>query len=89
MKFYRDILGFKTNFIFARSLEDANLLVASNKGFLPIEKTLSEEEVSGGIKAIPLYYKNKQMKRKYYAFWKKENNNQVIEEFANILSKEF
>lgn len=89
MKFYRDILGFKTNFIFARNLEDANLLVASNKGFLPIEKTLIEEEINRGLKIIPLYYKKNQMSRKYYAFWKKENNNEVIEEFANILSKEF
>ena len=89
MKFYRDILGFKTNFIFARNLEDANLLVASNKGFLPIEKTLSDDEEHKGLKIIPLYYKENQMSRKYYVFWKKENNNQVIEEFANILSKEF
>ena len=89
MKFYRDILRFKTNFIFARNLEDANLLVASNKGFLPIEKALSEEEKNNGLKTIPLYDKKKQMSRKYYAFWKKENNNQVVEEFVHILSKEF
>ena len=89
MKFYRDILGFKTNFIFARTLEDANLLVASNKGFLPIEKRLSEEEGKRGLKIVPLYNKNEQMNRKYYVFWKKENSNQVIEEFVNILSKEF
>ena len=29
------------------------------------------------------------MNRKYYAFWKKDNNNEVIEEFVDILSKEF
>ena len=88
MKFYRDILGFKTDFIFARNLEEANLLVASNKGFLPIEKTLKEEK-NNGLKIIPLYNKNAQMNRNYYAFWKKSNDNQFIEEFANILSKEF
>lgn len=87
-KFYRDILGFKTDFIFAKNLEEANLLVASNKGFLPIEKTLKEEE-NNGLKIIPLYNKNTQMNRNYYAFWKKLNDNQFIEEFANILSKEF
>ena len=47
MNFYRDILGFKTNFIFARNLEDANLLVASNKGFLPIKK-IDDEKINSG-----------------------------------------
>lgn len=34
--FYHNILGFKENFIFADNLEEANLLVACNKGILPI-----------------------------------------------------
>lgn len=41
------------------------------------------------MKYIPLNYKSSQMSRKYYAFWKKENANQVIEEFAKILEKAF
>ncbi len=89
MKFYRDILGFNTNFVFARNLEEANLLVASNKGILPIEKNSNEEGINSGLKIIPLYCGKNQMNRKYYAFWKKKNNSEVIEEFANILSKEF
>ena len=41
------------------------------------------------IKTIPLYYKQNRMSRKYYVFWKKENQNPVISDFANILKEMF
>lgn len=87
--FYHNILGFKENFIFAENLEEANLLVACNKGILPIESMIKQEDCDGTIKTIPLYYKQNQMSRKYYAFWKKENRNPVIGDFANILKEMF
>ena len=87
--FYHNILGFKENFIFAENLEEANLLVACNKGILPIESKIKQVESDGTIKTIPLYYKQNQMSRKYYAFWKKENQNPVITDFANILKEMF
>lgn len=87
--FYHNILGFKENFVFAESLEEADLLVACNKGVLPIESRLTQTESDGTIKIIPLYYKQSQMSRKYYAFWKKENQNPVISDFANILKEMF
>ncbi len=87
--FYHNILGFKENFVFAENLEEANLLVACNKGILPIESRLTQAKNDGTIKSIPLYYKQNQMSRKYYAFWKKENQNPVIGDFANILKEMF
>ena len=87
--FYHNILGFKENFIFAENLEEANLLVACNKGILPIESKIRQVESDGTIKTIPLYYKQNQMSRKYYVFWKKENQNPVISDFANILKEMF
>lgn len=87
--FYHNILGFKENFIFAENLEEASLLVACNKGILPIESTEKQAQNDGTIKTILLYYKQNQMSRKYYAFWKKENKNPVISDFANILKEMF
>lgn len=87
--FYHNILGFKANFIFAENFEEANLLVACNKGILPIESIIKQAESDGTIKTIPLHYKQNQMSRKYYAFWKKENQNPVIKDFANILKEMF
>mgnify|MGYP000862675789 CR=1 FL=1 len=40
--FYHNILGFKENFVFVENLEEANLLVACNKGILPIENRLTQ-----------------------------------------------
>lgn len=89
IKFYHDILGFKSNFIFAENIEEANLLVASNKGFLPIESSKRQIKSESSMIYIPLYFKESQLSRKYYAFWKKDNNNEIIESFANILNKMF
>lgn len=86
-KYYRDILGFKNNFIFANNLEEANLLVSSNKGFLPIECNKNVKQTDRNFKLIPLYYKRSQLSRNHYAFWKKDNNNPIIEKFAEILKK--
>ncbi len=87
--FYHNILGFNENFVFAENLEEANLLVACNKGILPVESKFKQQESDDTIKTIPLYNKENQMNRKYYAFWKKENQNPVINDFANILKEKF
>lgn len=87
--FYHNILGFNENFVFAENLEEANLLVASNKGILPVESKFKQQESDDTIKTIPLLNKENQMNRKYYAFWKKENQNPVINDFANILKEKF
>ena len=65
------------------------LLVACNKGIFPIESMLKQVKSDGTIKTIPLYYKQNQISRKYYAFWKKENESPVISNFANILKEMF
>ena len=88
-KYYHDILGFNNNFIFAENMEEANLLVASNKGVLPIESNKKKIRNENLMVYIPLYRKEKQISRKYYAFWKKDNDNKIIETFANILKEQF
>lgn len=84
-EFYRTILGFPDYFIFASSLEEAHLLVASNKGYLPIEGNIRTSQRQHYLQNIPLYNKDTQMKRKYYAFWNKENQNSLIKNFVDIL----
>ena len=50
---------------------------------------LKQVKSDGTIKTIPLYYKQNQISRKYYAFWKKESESPVISNFANILKEMF
>ena len=88
-KYYRDVLGLKGNFIYAGSLEEAKLLVASNKGVLLQAGKVRENTVSGAIEEIPLYDEDGQMTVIYYAYWKKGISNPIIESFAKILKSKF
>ena len=84
-EYYQKTLGFSGNFIFVRNLEEGRILVAGNKGFMPVEKDLNEKDIDSKIRNIPLVRNGKQIERNYYAFWKKETSNIYIEEFAKIL----
>ncbi len=85
--FYRDTLGFSGNFIFAANIEEARLMVASNRGFLPIESVGVLIEPIPTIKRIPVEKEGLPITRKYCAFWKKTETSYYIEEFADLLKK--
>ena len=84
-EYYRNILGFSSDFIFAESQEEARLMVTGNRGFLPVEAVGKLPEVSGAIKRIPLYRKNRRVTRKYCIFWQEARTGYYIEEFARML----
>ncbi len=87
-EFYRDILGFHGEYIYAYNLEEGRMQVLAGKGYLPIEGYFNHA-MSKMIKRIPLYRKDKQVYRRYCAFWKEDNSGYYIEEFADILKKQF
>lgn len=83
--YYADTLGFAENFLFARTLEDARLLVASNRGYLPLE-TFNTTAPSGTASIrLPLYKEGKPLLRHYCLFWRKTNSTYYVEEFASLL----
>lgn len=89
-EFYQSYLGFSGNFLFAENIEEARLLVAANKGFLPVQITQNNKEhntVSFG--RVALFKGDKQVERSYYAFWKKQRSTPEIEKFADILYDKF
>ena len=88
-KYYRDTLGFKGNFIYARSLDEAKLLVASNKGFLSQCGKIQKSTSNGAIKEMPYFDEDGQIEIDYYAYWKKDISNPIIEAFAKILKSKF
>ena len=87
-KYYRDILDFKGNFIYAKNLDEAKLLVASNKGFL-LQNSYKSNQIDGGIKEIPYYDEEGHSITNYYAYWKKSIDNPIISSFAKILKSKF
>lgn len=85
--FYQNTLGFSNQFLFAQTLEEARLMVVSNRGFLPIEAAGTLPPPAPGICRIPLYHHDHQLQRNYCAFWEKAKTNYYIEEFAELLRR--
>ena len=84
-EYYKNILGFSGDFLFAETQEEARLMVIGNRGFVPVEAVGKLPEVSGAIRRIPLYRKNRRVTRKYCVFWPEDKTGYYIEEFAHML----
>lgn len=87
--YYQNILGFGGNILFVNNLEEGRLMVAGNKGFMPVEAVTNIPQVGATITRLPLFRSDVQVQRDYFAFWKKDNSNSDIESFANILHDMF
>ncbi len=91
-EFYKDVVGIQSEFLFAESLEEAKLLVISGKGFMILEgvgESNSSTQSSTSVKRLTLLSNKRPISRKYCAFWKNDNSGFFVEEFADLLEKEF
>lgn len=83
--YYRDALNFPGPFVFASSLEEAHLMVAGNRGVLPLEVRRADAPAGGVIKRIPLVNAEGPLAREYFAFWPTARTGWTVKEFARIL----
>ena len=83
----RIVLGFPSEFLYAENLEEARLLVAGSRGFLPLEG--GERQAAEPLARVPLVRNGAPLLRTYCAFWKKENVNPYVPEFARLLKEQF
>ena len=83
--YYTDTLGFADNFLFARTIEEARLLVAGNRGYLPLESFSPTPPSGTASRCLPLYRSGSPMMRHYCLFWHKANSTYYVEEFARLL----
>ena len=88
-EFYRDVVGFQGEFLYAENLEEARLMVIGRKGFLPVDRTGKSTPAGNYIVRIPLVHGKQPVRRSYCAFWKKDNSGYYVEEFAEILKSQF
>ena len=86
-EYYQNTLGFGGSYLFADSLEEGRLMVASNRGFLPIESVGTLPPEGTLIRRLPIYQGERQVMRNYCAFWRKDQANQYIAPFANALRR--
>lgn len=85
--YYKNTLGFGGRFLFAENMEEGRLMVAGNRGFLPVERVGTLPPCGTGVKRLPVMEQGQQLKRNYCLFWVKEKASYYIEEFAEILRK--
>lgn len=83
-EFYEKSLNLSRRFLYADSLEQARLMVVSQRGYLPIDQIGHLPKPMEGIERITLHYKGKPIQRNYFACWSKENTNYYIEEFVKM-----
>lgn len=87
--YYRNILGIDGPFALVKSVDEANLLIASGKYFMIMNnRTASMSNVPTISKKI-LVHDGQPVFQEYYAFWKKKNSGFYIETFAQMLKKKF
>ncbi|MCH5270928.1 MAG: LysR family transcriptional regulator [Lachnospiraceae bacterium] len=86
-EYYSDIFGFKGDFLFADSMDEARLMVVQNNGFMPIDEGAAF--LGNTTMRIPLYRRDRPVTRHYCTFWKADNSGYYIEEFAEILKEVF
>lgn len=87
--YYRDVIGFHGEYLFAENLEEARLMVIGGNAFMPIEASTKTVNFDMPIARIPLYRGENQITRNYCAFWKTDNSGYYIEEFAEMLKLQF
>lgn len=88
--YYRDVLNFKCDFVFAATREQGMMMVAGNRGFMPLEAR-AEPRASGTlVRRIPLVdAEGAPLQHDYYAFWPKLRENTLVREFASLLKDAF
>ena len=82
-EFSRIVLGFPSEFLYAENLEEARLLVGQ-PGISSAGGQAAEP-----LARVPLMRNGAPLLRTYCAFWKKENVNPYVPEFARLLKEQF
>ena len=89
--YYREVLNFDCDFVFAETLEQARFLVAGNRAILPVEARDDAAPTGSVIRRIPLVGPGLDglavhLRHDYYAFWPRDGGNPYCEEFSDILA---
>ena len=88
-EYYRTVVGFQSEFLYAENLEEARMMVIGRKGFLPVEGRSAAIGAGHPTVRLPLMRGDEPILRNYCAFWKKGDVPQCVPEFAELLKAQF
>ena len=84
--FWRDVVGLRSDILFASGTDEARMNVAAGAGWLPCDR---DAEVGEGLALAPLTRGGAPLVRKMFAFWLESNDSSLQREFAEILRQHF
>ncbi|MCT0161129.1 LysR family transcriptional regulator [Lactiplantibacillus pentosus] len=87
--YYRDVLGVRSEFVRAQNYDEAQMLIASNQGYLIINQRMQSQLDQEIVKMLPLFKGNHNLVQNYYAYWQADNSGYYIETFAELLKQNF
>ncbi len=87
--YYREILGIKSEFRLVENYDEAQMLVASNQGYLIVNSRTKGQLDAQIVKTVKLVNDSRELIQKYYAYWKTDNSGFYIESFADLLKQNF
>lgn len=87
--YYREILGIKSDFRLVDNYDEAQMLVASNQGYLIVNSRTEGQLDAQIVKTVKLINGSRELIQKYYAYWKTDNSGFYIESFADLLQQSF
>lgn len=82
--YFRDTLGFRSSFLFADTLEEARLLVAGNRGFLPVAEAGTLPPAEPMVRRVPIYRDGRPLRQRYCLFWPRDQASPYAEVFAEL-----
>lgn len=88
-EYYRNVLGVKSEFVIAKSYDEAQMLIASNQGYLIINQRMRKQLDKDIVKMISLVKGDRKLIQNYYAYWQANNSGYYIETFAELLKQTF
>lgn len=88
-EYYQTTYGLQGEFIYAPTLKDARLMVVSNQGYIPVDGEPVMSHFSKTIARVPFYFGKMQFERNLCLFWLKDNSGYIIEDFAEMVQKQF
>ncbi|POD82828.1 hypothetical protein S101258_02213 [Lactiplantibacillus plantarum subsp. plantarum] len=84
-----DVLGVRSEFVRAQNYDEAQMLIASNQGYLIINQRMQSQLDQEIVKMLPLFKGNRNLVQNYYAYWQADNSGYYIETFAELLKQNF
>lgn len=88
-RYYEEIIGLKGTFLFADTPQEARLKIISGQGYMPVDVIGEQVWFDSAVNRIPLLRNQTPVAKNYCAFWRKDNSGYYIEEFAEMLRKQF